>query len=225
MNMLHLKAFAGLLFLFVAMAALLFVPAGTSDYWQAWTFLAVYFACSLALSLYLMIADPALMQRRMRGGPTAEKEPVQKIIMIITSLGFVGLLVVPALDHRFAWSQMSPTMALAGEVLVGIGWLAIFFVFRENSFTSATIELAPDQKVISTGPYALVRHPMYAGALVMLLGIPIALGSWWGILVLAAILPALIWRLFEEEKFLASNLAGYVEYQNKVRYRLIPAIW
>ena len=225
MNMLHLKAFAGLLLLFVAMAALLFVPAGTSDYWQAWTFLAVYFACSLALSLYLMIADPALMQRRMRGGPTAEKEPVQKIIMIITSLGFVGLLVVPALDHRFAWSQMSPIVALAGDVLVGIGWLAIFFVFRENSFTSATIELAPDQKVISTGPYALVRHPMYAGVLVMLLGIPIALGSWWGILVLAAILPALIWRLFEEEKFLARNLAGYVEYQNKVRYRLIPAIW
>ena len=225
MNILHLKAFAGLLFLFVAMATLLFVPAGTTDYWQAWTFLAVYFASSIALSLYLMIADPALMQRRMRGGPTAEKEPVQKIIMIITSLGFVGLLVVPALDHRFAWSQMSPTMALAGDVLVGIGWLAIFFVFRENSFSSATIELAPDQKVISTGPYALVRHPMYAGALVMLLGIPIALGSWWGILVLAAILPALIWRLFEEEKFLARNLAGYVEYQNKVRYRLIPTIW
>jgi protein-S-isoprenylcysteine O-methyltransferase Ste14 len=209
----------------VAMAALLFVPAGTTDYWQAWTFLAVYFACSIALSLYLMIADPALMQRRMRGGPTAEKQPVQKIIMVITSLGFVGLLVVPAFDHRFAWSQMSPTMALAGDALVGIGWLAIFFVFRENSFSSATIELAPDQKVISTGPYALVRHPMYAGALVMLLGIPIALGSWWGMLVLAAILPALIWRLFEEEKFLARNLAGYVEYQNKVRYRLIPTIW
>jgi len=225
MNILHLKAFAGLLFLLVAMAALLFVPAGTTDYWQAWTFLAVYFACSIALSLYLMIADPALMQRRMRGGPTAEKQPVQKIIMVITSLGFVGLLVVPALDHRFAWSQMPPTMALAGDLLVGIGWLAIFFVFRENSFSSATIELAPDQKVISTGPYALVRHPMYAGALVMLLGIPIALGSWWGMLVLAAILPALIWRLFEEEKFLARNLAGYVEYQNKVRYRLIPTIW
>jgi protein-S-isoprenylcysteine O-methyltransferase Ste14 len=225
MNILHLKAFAGLLFLFVAMAALLFVPAGTSDYWQAWTFLAVYFASSLVLSLYIMKADPALMQRRMRGGPAAEKEPVQKIIMIITSLGFVGLLVVPALDHRFAWSQMPPSMVLAGEVLVGIGWLAIFFVFRENSFASATIELAPDQKVISTGPYVLVRHPMYAGALVMLLGIPIGLGSWWGILVVAAILPALIWRLFEEEKFLARNLAGYVKYQNRVRYRLIPMVW
>jgi protein-S-isoprenylcysteine O-methyltransferase Ste14 len=225
MNTLHLKALIGLLLLFIAMAALVFVPAGTFDYWQAWAFLAVYFASSLVLSLYLIEADPALLQRRMRGGPTAEKEPVQKIIMTITSLGFVGLLVVPALDHRFGWSRMTPVMALAGDLLIGIGWLAIFFVFRENSFSSATIELAPDQKVISTGPYALVRHPMYAGALVMLLGIPIALGSWWGILVVAAILPALIWRLFEEEKFLARNLAGYVEYQNSVRYRLVPMVW
>jgi protein-S-isoprenylcysteine O-methyltransferase Ste14 len=225
MNRLRLKAFAGLLFLFVAMAALLFVPAGTRAWWQAWAFLAVYFASALALTLYLMKEDPALLQRRMRGGPTADKEPVQKIIMLITSLGFVGLLVVPALDHRFAWSQMPPYMALAGDVLVGAGWLAIFFVFRENSFTSATIELAPDQKVISSGPYALVRHPMYAGALVMLLGMPIALGSWWGVLVVAAILPALIWRLVEEEKFLAENLAGYVAYRNSVRYRLLPWVW
>ncbi len=189
MNTLNLKAFAGLLLLFVAMAALLFVPAGTLDYWQAWTFLAVYFASSLALTLYLMKKDPELLQRRMRGGPTAEKEPAQKIIMSITSLGFIGLLVVPALDHRFAWSQMPPDMALAGDGLVAIGWLAIFFVFRENSFSSATIELAPDQKVISTGPYALVRHPMYAGALVMLAGMPIALGSWWGLLVIARSCP------------------------------------
>jgi protein-S-isoprenylcysteine O-methyltransferase Ste14 len=225
MRRLRLKAFAGLLLLFVAMAALLFIAAGTSDYWQAWIFLAVYFGSSLALTLYLMKEDPALLQRRMRGGPTAEKEPVQKIIMLITSLGFVGLLVVPALDHRFAWSQMPPYMALAGDVLVGAGLLAIFFVFRENSFTSATIELAPDQKVISSGPYALVRHPMYSGALVMLLGMPIALGSWWGVLVVVAMLPALIWRLLEEEKFLAVNLAGYVAYQDSVRYRLLPWVW
>ena len=225
MNILTVKTFAGLLFLLLAMAALVFVPAGTFRYWQAWTFLAVYFAWSLALTLYLLKEDPELLQRRMRGGPAAEKEPVQKVIMVITSLGFIGLLVVPALDHRFAWSQMPPVMALAGDILVGIGWLGIFFVFRENSFTSATIELAPDQKVISTGPYALVRHPMYSGALVMLLGIPIALGSWWGVLIIAVILPALIWRLFEEEKFLARNLAGYVEYQNGVKFRLIPMVW
>jgi protein-S-isoprenylcysteine O-methyltransferase Ste14 len=225
MNGLGLKAFVGLLLLFVAMAALLFIAAGTSNYWQAWVFLAVYFGSSLALTLYLMKEDPALLQRRMRGGPTAEKEPVQKIIMLITSLGFVGLLVVPALDHRFAWSQMPPYMALAGDVLVGAGLLVIFFVFRENSFTSATMELAPDQKVISSGPYALVRHPMYSGALVMLLGMPIALGSWWGVLVVVAMLPALIWRLLEEEKFLAENLAGYVAYQDSVRYRLLAWVW
>jgi protein-S-isoprenylcysteine O-methyltransferase Ste14 len=116
-------------------------------------------------------------------------------------------------------------VALAGDALVVLGWVGIFFVFRENSFASATIELAPDQKVISTGPYALVRHPMYATALVMLLGIPIALGSMWGVLVIVAILPALIWRLLDEEKFLAKNLLGYPEYQARVRYRLIPQVW
>jgi protein-S-isoprenylcysteine O-methyltransferase Ste14 len=225
MNRLYLKASAGLLLLFLAMAAMLFFPAGTLDYWQAWVFLAVYFASSLALSLYLMKKDPELLRRRMRGGPTAEKETVQKIIMSIVSLGFIGLLIVPALDHRFAWSHMTTYTALAGDALVALGWFAIFFVFRENTFSSATIELAPDQKVISTGPYARVRHPMYAGALIMLVGIPIALGSWWSVLIVVAILPALIWRLFDEEKFLAKNLPGYVEYRNRVRYRLIPMVW
>lgn len=225
MNILHLKAFAGLLVLLAVMAALLFVPAGTRDYWQAWTFLTVYFAFSIAITLYLMRNDPKLLQRRMNGGPIAEKAPVQKIIMSITSLGFIGLLVVPALDRRFAWSQMPPSVALTGDLLVALGWLAIYFVFRQNSFSSATIELAPDQKVISTGPYAMVRHPMYSGALVMLAGMPVALGSWWGVLVIVAIMPALIWRIFDEEKFLARNLPGYVEYQNTVRYRLIPRVW
>ncbi len=225
MNTLHKKAFGGLLILALVMAALLFISAGTLDYWQAWTFLAVYFASSLAITLYLMKKDPKLLERRMRGGPTAEKEPIQKIIMSFTSLGFIGLIVFPALDHRFAWSHMPPYAALAGDGLVLLGWLAIFFVFKENTFTSATIELAPDQKVISTGPYALVRHPMYSGAVVMLLGIPIALGSWWGVLIIVAILAALIWRLFDEEKFLARNLPGYAEYQSRVRYRLLPLIW
>jgi protein-S-isoprenylcysteine O-methyltransferase Ste14 len=225
MNPLHKKAFAGLLFLFLVMAALLFISAGTLDYWQAWMFLAVYFGWSVVISLYLMKSDPELMERRMRGGPTAEKETVQKIIMFFVSLGFIGLLVLPSLDHRFAWSHMSGYAALAGDVLVTIGWLAIFFVFKENTFTSATIELAPDQKVVSTGPYALVRHPMYSGALVMLAGMPIALGSWRGLLVIVVIAPALVWRLFDEEKFLARNLPGYVAYQNRVRYRLIPLVW
>jgi len=207
---LNIRAFGGLLFLLLVMAALLFIPAWTLDYWQAWTFLAAYFASSLAITLYLIRNDPKLLERRMRGGPSAEKETSQKIIMFLASLGFIGLIVLPALDYRFAWSHMPPYVALAGDVLVVLGWLAIFLVFKENTFTCATIELAPNQKVISTGPYALVRHPMYAGALVMLLGIPIALGSWWGLLIIVAMMPALIWRLIDEERFLARNLPGYV---------------
>jgi protein-S-isoprenylcysteine O-methyltransferase Ste14 len=225
MNTLTMRAFRALLLLVVVMAALLFGVARTLHYWQAWTFLAVYVALSVAITLHLAKKDPRLLERRMGGGPLAEKRTSQKIIMSVTSLGFIGLLVVPALDHRFAWSHMPPSAALAGDVLMALGWLAIFFVFKENSFTSATIELAPGQSVISTGPYSLVRHPMYAGALIMLLGIPIALGSWWGVLVVVAMMPALIWRLIDEEGFLARNLSGYTEYQEKVRYRLIPRVW
>jgi protein-S-isoprenylcysteine O-methyltransferase Ste14 len=225
MDILIKKAFAGLVFLSIAMAALLFIPAGTLDYWQAWMFLAVYFAASVAITLYLIKKDPKLLARRMRGGPAAEKEPAQKIIMSFASLGFIGLIVIPALDHRFAWSHMPPYVAIAGDAIVLLGWLAIFFVFKENTFSSAIVELAPGQEVVSTGPYALVRHPMYAGALVMFLGIPVALGSWWGFLVIVAMLPAFMWRLLDEEKFLARNLPGYIEYQKKVRYRLIPLVW
>lgn len=225
MDILNVKALAGLLVLFLVMAALLFIPAWTLDYWQAWTFLTVYFTSSLGITFYLMKEDPNLLQRRMRGGPTAEKETTQKIIMVLTSLGFVSLIVVAALDHRLQWSRMMPSVALAGDGLVILGWLAIFFVFKENTFTSATIELAPGQTVISTGPYAVVRHPMYAGALLMLAGIPLALGSLWALLVLVAMMPALFWRLSDEEQFLARNLAGYSDYQRKVRYRLIPKVW
>jgi len=106
-----------------------------------------------------------------------------------------------------------------------IGWIGIYFVFRENSFASATIESAADQRVISTGPYAVMRHPMYAAALLMLLGISPALGSWWGLPVMVAILPALIWRLTDEERFLVQNLPGYPEYREAVRYRLLPLVW
>lgn len=225
MTILTIKAFGGLLFVLLVMAALLFIPARTLDYWEAWTFLAVYSASSLAVTLYLMKKDPKLLARRMSGGPTAEKEPAQKVIMSVVSLGFVGLFVLAGLDHRFAWSHMPTSVALAGDGLVLLGWLAIFFVFKENTFSSATIELAPDQRVISTGPYALVRHPMYAGGLVMFLGIPIALGSWWGLPIVAAMIPALLWRLFDEERFLAKNLPGYMEYQQRLRYRLIPRVW
>jgi protein-S-isoprenylcysteine O-methyltransferase Ste14 len=225
MGSLRKKAFGGLAILLLVMASLLFTAAGTLDYWQAWTFLAAYFVMSLAITLYLMKEDPELLARRISGGPFAEKEPAQKIIMSIASLGFIGLLVMPAIDHRLHWSQMSAYAALGGDLLVLMGWLGIFFVFRENSFSSATIEMAAEQRVISTGPYAWVRHPMYATALILLLGIPVALGSWWGVLIVIAILPVLIWRLVDEEGFLVRNLAGYADHRERVPYRLVPLIW
>jgi len=219
------RAFKGQVFLLLALAAMLFGPARSLDYWQAWTFLAVWLVASVAVTLYLLKHDRALVERRMSAGPVAEKEPVQKIIMAIASVGFIALVLVPGFDRHYRWSHMSPAIALAGDALVALGWLVIFFVFRENSFTSATVELAPDQKVISTGPYARVRHPMYFGGLIMLLGVPIALGSWWGLGAFAVIGPAVTWRLIEEEKFLVRNLAGYEAYRRRVRYRLLPFVW
>jgi protein-S-isoprenylcysteine O-methyltransferase Ste14 len=225
MRSLYLKAFGGLAVLFLIMASLLFVAAGTLHYWQAWLFLAVYFLASLAITLYLINNNRALLARRMSGGPFAEKEPAQRIIMAFVSIGFVGLILLPAIDHRFGWSHLSIPAILAGDALVLLGWLGIFFVFRENSFASATIESAEDQRVISTGLYAWVRHPMYATSLLMLLGIPIALGSWWGVLIVVAIVPALIWRLTDEERFLVRHLPDYSTYQRRVRYRLLPRVW
>jgi protein-S-isoprenylcysteine O-methyltransferase Ste14 len=208
-----------------AMAALIFVPAGTFNYWQAWVFIAVFVIASGATTVYLAIHDPKLLERRMKVGPGAEKEKTQKIIMVLAIAGFVASLIVPALDHRFEWSRVPSYLSVAADVLIALSFLFTFFVFRENSYGASTIQIADDQKVISTGPYALVRHPLYAGALVMLAAAPVALGSWWGLLVFLVVVPVLIWRLLDEEKFLERNLAGYIEYKTKVRYRLIPYVW
>ena len=225
MDPLYRKGFVSLSILFLVMAAFLFVSAGTLRYWQAWVYLAVYFTASIAITLYLVKQDPALLARRMSGGPFAEKEPTQQIIMTLTSIGFIALIIVPALDHRFGWSHVPISGVLLGNLLMLLGWLGIYFVFRENSFAATTIQTSADQRVIATGPYAFVRHPMYVAALVMLLGVSPALGSWWGVPIVIAILPALIWRLTDEERFLVRNLPGYSEYQVRVRYRLLPFIW
>src|SRR6516162_10174512 len=213
------------LFGILALAALLFVPAGTLDYWQAWLFMAVFVCASGATGIYLAIHDPKLLERRMHVGPRAEKEPAQKIIMAFAMIGFVAMLVFPALDHRFGWSPVLASVSLLGDALIALGFLFTFFVLRENSYGASTIQIAEGQTVISTGPYALVRHPMYAAALVMLVGVPLALGSWWGLFVLLVILPVLIWRLLDEERFLRQKLPGYAEYQTKVKYRLAPFVW
>jgi protein-S-isoprenylcysteine O-methyltransferase Ste14 len=225
MTGLNIRAIGWLLVLLVVMGAVLFVSAWTFNYWQAWVFLSVFGLSSLAVTVYLMKNDPKLLERRMHGGPTAEKELSQKIIMSAASIGFAAILIVPALDHRWHWSAVPPYAVIAGNILIVLGWTIILFVFRENTFTSATIEVAADQRVVSTGPYAVVRHPMYSGSLLYFLGIPIALGSWWGLLVGILMMPVFVFRLFDEEKLLARNLPGYSEYMDRVKYRLVPFVW
>jgi protein-S-isoprenylcysteine O-methyltransferase Ste14 len=225
MKNLNLKAWIALAALAVAMGLLIFVAAGTASYWQGWLYLAIFFAASALTTRDLMKRDPALLERRMSGGPTAEKRPVQKVIMLGASLSFIALLVVPALMYRFHGATVPAGVSLVGNVLVAIGFYLIFLVYRENTFTSATIEVAADQKVISTGPYAIVRHPMYASASLYILGTPLALGSLWGFVPVAAMVPFLIWRMFDEERFLVQNLSGYVDYQKRVRHRVIPFLW
>jgi protein-S-isoprenylcysteine O-methyltransferase Ste14 len=219
------RAALAITLLAIVMGLLLFMPAGTTRFWQAWAYLGVFFGAALLITLYLVKKDPALLERRLRGGPSAEKRTSQKIITSFASLGFVALLVVPALDFRFKWSSVPLYMTISGEILTVLGSYIVFRVYKENSFTSATIEVARDQKVISTGPYAIVRHPMYAGSFLYLLGMPLALGSYWGLLALAILVPSLIWRLFDEELFLSKNLSGYAEYRAKLRWRLIPGVF
>ena len=225
MNTLYLRALRLSIYGFLAMAALLFVPAGTLDYWQAYVFMGVFVGGSAAITVYLAIKDPKLLERRMNVGPTAEKEPTQKIIIVFALLGFIALLVVPALDRRFMWSSVPAWVSVIGDLLVALGFLLVYFVIRENSYAASTIQVAEGQTVISTGPYAVVRHPMYAGVLPLLIGTPLALGSWWGLGALIFFIPVLIWRLLDEERFLHKNLPGYTEYTRKARYRLVPFVW
>jgi protein-S-isoprenylcysteine O-methyltransferase Ste14 len=222
---LNLRALRSSLLGTVVMAALLFVPAQTLNYWQAWLFIGVFVGASSAITVYLAVHDPALLERRMKVGPRAETQPTQKVIVFLAMTGFIALLVIPALDHRFGWTPVPAYVSFAGDALIAFGFLIVFAVLKANTYGASTIQVVEGQEVVSTGPYALVRHPMYAGALLLLGGMPLALGSWSGLLIVVPFVSVLIWRIFDEEKFLAKNLPGYREYCDRVRYRLVPAVW
>ena len=209
----------------LAMAALIFLPAWTLHYWQAWLFLVLFCGACFASSFYFLARDPKLIERRMRAGPRAEKEPAQRVIMTIASLGWVGTVIVSTLDHRFHWSSVPDWVALAGDAGFAVSFFCIVLVLRQNSYAASTIRVEADQPVVDTGAYAVIRHPMYAAALPMFLCMPLALGSYWGLLPFVAIMPALIWRLVDEERFLVAHLYGYAQYRERVRYRLIPGVW
>jgi protein-S-isoprenylcysteine O-methyltransferase Ste14 len=215
------SALIGLMFFGLA----LFLPAWTFHYWQAWVFIAVFIVTTIGPSIYLAVKDPAALQRRMHAGPTAETRPAQRIAISATILAVVALLVVSALDHRFGWSSVPLAMITLGNVLVAVGLLVAQLVVIQNSYASANITVEAGQELASTGLYGLVRHPMYVGALVMMIGTPLALDSYWGLAVLIPGLLALAARILDEEKMLSAELAGYGEYTQKVRYRLLPGVW
>ena len=222
---LAMKAWLSVAAMAIAAGLLLFGLAGTVGYWQGWVYLAIFIGLTIVTTLDLVRRDPALLERRMKGGPRAEQRPVQKLIMWGASASYIGLLVVPALDHRYGWSHVPVAIVILGDILVALGFWFIMIVYRANTYTAATIQLAQNQTVISTGPYAIVRHPMYASASLYVLGTPLALASWWGLVAVAMFIPLLVWRLLDEERFLAANLRGYSEYQQRVPYRLVPRVW
>ncbi len=203
----------------IALALIIFLPAWSLAYWQGWLYWVVFGAACLGVTLYFVRNDPALVKRRMSAGPAAESEPTQKIILWCASGALIATYLVSALDHRFGWSQASIGTALFGNALVLIGFYGIFVTFKENSFAAATVRAEADQRVISSGPYALMRHPMYTSALIMFVGTPLALGSWWGLA------GAIVWRLIDEERFLVRHLPGYADYQRAVPARLVPGLW
>ena len=209
----------------VVLGAALFLPAWTLNYWQAWVFIVVFMTSANAIGVYLSVKDPVLLERRKKFGPAAEQTPAQKIIISGAILGNFALLVFSALDHRFGWTPVPAFVSLAGDGLVALGLFIDLLVLRENSFGGSSIEKVEGQKVISTGPYALVRHPMYVGVLVMVIGVPLALGSWWGLAFLALAILGLALRILDEEQLLKKDLPGYREYVQKVRYRLVPYLW
>lgn len=220
-----LQTLASAIFGLVFFAALLLWPAGTLNYWQAWVFIAVFMVATLVPSVYLAVKDPAALQRRMKAGPGAETRTVQKIIISGTILAVVAVLVVSALDHRFGWSNVPTPVVIVGNILVAVGLCLAQLVVIQNSYAAATITVEADQKVVSTGLYGLVRHPMYVGTLIMMIGTPLALDSYWGLLAVVLAMPVLAARIEDEEKLLRQELDGYDEYTQKVHYRLVPGVW
>jgi protein-S-isoprenylcysteine O-methyltransferase Ste14 len=225
MGNLMVRTILGFAFLMLVLALALFIPAGSLGFWQAWVYLADFALCTILITAYLVKYDQELLAGRVKAGPVAETQKSQQVIQGLASIFFIGLFIVPGLDYRFHWSHVSPVVSLISDGFVALGFFIVFLVFRENSYTSAIIEVSDEQKVISTGPYSVVRHPMYAGASLLLIFTPFALGSWVTFPLPLLLILVIAFRLLDEEKFLLRNLSGYEAYRQKVRYRLIPFIW
>ena len=209
----------------VAFGLMLFLPAGTFHYWQAWVFLAVFAFYTWIPSVYLVRKNPAALERRMHAGPLAETRTLQQIVSTVVFICFPAMLVVSALDHRFGWSPVPTTVTVLGDILVAIGLGVAMLVVAQNGYAAANITVESGQTLVSTGLYGLVRHPMYSGSVIMMVGVPLALDSYWGLVFVIPALVALALRIRDEEELLQQQLSGYREYEQQVHYRLVPFVW
>lgn len=209
---------AGLIFI----SAILFIPAGSIQYWNAWLFIGILFIPILFVGIYLVIRDPELLDKRLN---SQEKENKQKKVVVFTSITFLSGFILAGLDYRFGWSTVPLFLVLLSSILVLVGYILFFMVIRQNRYASRVVEVQENQKVIDTGFYGVVRHPMYSAAILMFLFTPLVLGSF------IALIPFLIFpfqmntRIKNEEEVLEKGLDGYVEYKKRVKYRVIPFIW
>lgn len=208
--------------IFLLLGLMFFLSAWTFNYWEAWVYLFVLLPPMIFTVRYLYKHDPKLLERRMR---VKEKLKTQNLIVAVSGVLFLGVFIVPGFDYRLNWSSVPLVFIVISDTLVLLGYLIMAFVFRVNSYTSRIIEVEKGQKVITTGPYARVRHPMYLGLLIFSIFSPLALGSYWALIPALHIIPLLVIRIAAEERELLKNLEGYKQYVIKTKYRLLPGIW
>ena len=220
-----IQAIASGLIGLVVFGLLVFWAAGTFDYWQGWAFIAVFAASTMIPSLYLAAKNPVALERRMQAGPAAETRPLQKLIISFAFVSLGATIVVSALDFRFGWSSVPAAISVIGDVLVALGLGISMIVTIQNGYAAANVKVESGQDLVSTGLYGVVRHPMYFGNVVLMIGIPLALGSYWGLLFVIPGLAVLATRILDEEKVLTQQLAGYRDYAQRVHYRLVPYVW
>lgn len=204
---------------------ILFLPAGTFNYWQAWVFVATFVAATIVPTVYLARTNPAALQRRMHGGPLAESRTLQKVVITGAFLALFAMVIFSAYDHRMGWSSVPAWVSVLGDVLVATGLGIAMLVVIQNAYAAATVTVETGQTLVSRGVYKHVRHPMYVGNAIMMIGIPLALGSYWGLLFIVPGQAMIVLRILDEERLLTQQLAGYREYTQRVRYRLMPYVW
>jgi protein-S-isoprenylcysteine O-methyltransferase Ste14 len=206
----------------VSLPLFFLATGGSLVWWEAWVYSAVLLVPMTVFLIHMTRHDPQFLARRLE---VREKQRTQRRIQAWGSLAFLAALVVPGIDHRFGWSNPPRVVVVAAMAIVLVSYLTVLRVFLENRWAGRTVETYAEQHVISTGPYAIVRHPMYAGSTALYLATPVALGSWWALLPVLTLVPIFVLRIRNEEEVLLRELSGYEEYRRKVRYRLVPFIW